>query len=78
MWFLRDDNCVPPVYVLQPISSKLPYFNRRDEPIKSKEQQGEWWSTFELLQSQLRFAAEEAETKKVLTPEKAKKYTVSG
>ncbi|XP_071805182.1 NACHT domain- and WD repeat-containing protein 1-like isoform X2 [Asterias amurensis] len=77
MWFLRDDNCVPPVYVLQPISSKLPYFNRRDEPIKSKEQQGEWWSTFELLQSQLRFAAEEAETKKVLTPEKAKKYTVS-
>ena len=77
-WFVADDNCVPPVYVLQPISSKLPYFGRSDEPEKMKQQRGEWWTTFELLQGQLRFAANEAEKRGLLTPDRAKKYRVSG
>ncbi|XP_038054567.1 NACHT domain- and WD repeat-containing protein 1-like [Patiria miniata] len=76
-WFIRDDNCVPPVYVLQPISSKLPYFNRQDEPEKMKENRGEWWTTFELIQGQLRFAANEAEKRGLLTAEQAKKYRIS-
>ena len=77
-WFRRDDNCVPPVYVLQPISSKLPYFSRQDEPDKMKEHQGEWWETFELLQDQLRVAANEAERRGLLSPDQAKKYRISG
>ncbi|XP_038054566.1 NACHT and WD repeat domain-containing protein 2-like [Patiria miniata] len=76
-WFIRDDNCVPPLYVLQPISSKLPYFNRQDEPEKMKANQGEWWTTFELIQGQLRFAANEAEKQGLLTAEQARKYRIS-
>ena len=26
-WYWRDDNSIPPVYVLQPISSRLPHYN---------------------------------------------------
>ncbi len=26
-WFKREDNAIPPMYVLQPISSHLPHYN---------------------------------------------------
>ena len=77
-WFQRDDNCLPPVHVLLPISSRLPYFGRQDEPEKRREQQGQWWGTFELLQGQLRRAAAQAEARGLLAPERAKRYRISG
>ncbi|XP_022102529.1 NACHT domain- and WD repeat-containing protein 1-like [Acanthaster planci] len=76
-WFICDDNCIPPVYVLQPISSRLPYFNRQDDPEKMRAHKTEWWKTFELLQGQLRFAANEAEKQGLLTADQAKNYKIS-
>ncbi|XP_022102528.1 NACHT domain- and WD repeat-containing protein 1-like [Acanthaster planci] len=76
-WFRCDDNCIPPVYVLQPISSRLPYFNRQDDPEKMRAHKTEWWATFELLQGQLRFAANEVEKQGLLTADQSKKYRIS-
>ena len=77
-WFLRDDNCVPPVHILQPISSKLPYFNRQDEPEKRKADQGQWWSVFETIQSHLKFAAQVCNKDGSMSEEQARKYIISG
>ena len=36
-WFLLDKNIVPPIYRLQSIRSKLPYYADDSEPEKKKE-----------------------------------------
>ena len=36
-WFLLDKNIVPPIYRLQSIRSKLPYYADDTEPDKKKE-----------------------------------------
>ena len=36
-WFLLDKNIVPPIYQLQSIRSKLPYYADDTEPDKKKE-----------------------------------------
>ncbi|XP_022102527.1 NACHT domain- and WD repeat-containing protein 1-like [Acanthaster planci] len=76
-WFICDENCIPPVYVLQPISSRLPYFNRQDDPEKMRAHKTEWWATFEQVQGQLRFAANQAEKRGLLAADRAKKYRIS-
>ena len=38
-WFLRDDNAVPPTYVLQPITSKFPHYNDDSEENEDKRTQ---------------------------------------
>ena len=37
LWFLRNNNTVPPEYVLQPISSILPNYRNYDKPDLRKE-----------------------------------------
>nr|XP_002741812.1 PREDICTED: leucine-rich repeat and WD repeat-containing protein KIAA1239-like [Saccoglossus kowalevskii] len=56
-WFQKDANAVPPIYILQPISSKLIHFNDNDHPDKMTEDRNKWWEIFETLQAQLRDAA---------------------
>ena len=77
-WFIKDENSLPPVYILQPISSKLPYFNRQDEPEKRKDDQGRWWTNFETIQSQLRCAAKIGKEEGKLSEQQAMKYIISG
>ena len=36
-WFLRDDNVIPALYLLQPIRDKLPDYVNDAEPDKKKE-----------------------------------------
>ena len=36
-WFLRDDNVIPALYLLQPIRDKLPDYVNDTEPDKKKE-----------------------------------------
>ena len=44
-WFHKDSNCVPPVYVLQPISSILPNFlNSKKAKLQQRDQE-EWFKT---------------------------------
>ena len=74
-WFKRDDNLVPPMYILQSIRSLLPDYNN---PSSSSEERskasGEWWGAFERMQVVLREAA-----KKVFKDDaEVMKYYISG
>ncbi|XP_022796831.1 NACHT and WD repeat domain-containing protein 2-like isoform X2 [Stylophora pistillata] len=57
VWFKRDDNAIPPEYILQPISSQFTDFF--DPPSVEARQQAlkEWWEVFLNLQNALRKAA---------------------
>ena len=35
-WFVRDDNVLPAVYVLQPVTSRFPFFNDESEGNKNR------------------------------------------
>ena len=72
-WFYRDENSVPPVYVLQPITVHLPHFNDNIDVEKRREARKEWWEQFEAMQVILRQAAS---TK--LSEIDAAKYFISG
>eukprot|EP00106_Octopus_bimaculoides_P010882 XP_014778324.1 PREDICTED: NACHT and WD repeat domain-containing protein 2-like [Octopus bimaculoides] len=58
MWYKRDDNYVPPVYVLQPISSILTNFNNKRHQRLQEADQATWWETFSKLTKIIRKAAQ--------------------
>ncbi|XP_077862132.1 NACHT domain- and WD repeat-containing protein 1-like [Saccoglossus kowalevskii] len=76
-WFKRDDNSVPPVYILQPISSILVHFNDNENPDLMKEDKNKWWTIFESLQQQLRYASHVCLTKKMMNDKQAAKFNIS-
>eukprot|EP00163_Fabomonas_tropica_P021426 TRINITY_DN3747_c0_g1_i18.p1 TRINITY_DN3747_c0_g1~~TRINITY_DN3747_c0_g1_i18.p1 ORF type:complete len:394 (+),score=107.97 TRINITY_DN3747_c0_g1_i18:202-1383(+) len=49
-WFLLDENIVPPTYILQRISSKIPDYICKDRD-RRKVASGQWWAIFEQLQA---------------------------
>lgn len=70
-WYKRDDNSLPPVFVLQTISKLLPDFLSRDQE-KKKAAKSTWWNESEALQKTLT-----AVSKKVLGEKEAMKYIIS-
>ena len=52
----KDTNAIPPVMILQPISSILPNFMNKLIPEKQEEDQQKWWETLCKLQKLLRDA----------------------
>lgn len=70
-WYIRDDNAVPPCYLLQPISTQFPIQSAdKDELAKAWEN---WGKVEKSIWSQLRSAAQKAG----LVEEEKQKYTVS-
>ncbi|ESO82088.1 hypothetical protein LOTGIDRAFT_135306 [Lottia gigantea] len=57
-WYKRDNNSVPPVYVIQPISSILPNFNNKRSQRLQEIDQAQWWETFGKLQRIIRKSAQ--------------------
>lgn len=72
-WFLRDDNAVPPEYVLQPISSQFPDAFSSSNKEGRKAATRAWREVHYKLQNMLKTAAAKA-----LDKEAAKKYYISG
>uniref|UniRef100_K1Q937 Uncharacterized protein n=1 Tax=Magallana gigas TaxID=29159 RepID=K1Q937_MAGGI len=70
-WYKRDDNSLPPVFVLQTISKLLPDFMSRDQE-KKKAAKSIWWNESEALQKTLTDVS-----KKVLGEKEAMKYILS-
>lgn len=70
-WYKRDDNSLPPVFVLQTISKLLPDFLSRDQE-KKKAAKSTWWYESEALQKTLTDVS-----KKVLGEKEAMKYIIS-
>ncbi|XP_053968962.1 NACHT and WD repeat domain-containing protein 2 [Anastrepha ludens] len=57
LWYKKDSNAVPPMSVLQPISSILINFNNKRVPKLQAEDQAVWWDTLNKMQKLLRKAA---------------------
>ena len=71
-WYLRDDNSVPPCYLLQPLSSQFPGIKSADKDEISKAWE-DWGKIEKSIWNQLRSAAEKAG----LEENEKQKYTVS-
>ncbi|XP_046458040.1 NACHT and WD repeat domain-containing protein 2-like isoform X2 [Daphnia pulex] len=56
-WYKKDSNAVPPICILQPISSILVNFNNKRVPKLQQEDQAKWWDTLDRMQKLLRKAA---------------------
>ncbi|XP_032427976.1 NACHT domain- and WD repeat-containing protein 1 isoform X1 [Xiphophorus hellerii] len=79
-WFRKDNNSVPPTYVLQPITARFPHYNDlRPEVAKLHDDDLLSWRVTEsqLLQL-LRSAAAEAETAGDITAEQKRLFYSSG
>ncbi|XP_061173439.1 uncharacterized protein LOC133182609 [Saccostrea echinata] len=70
-WYIRDDNAVPPLYVLQSISKILPEFLSPDAD-KKLVAKSKWWEDNDAMQQALYEAA-----KKALEETEAEKYVIS-
>lgn len=56
-WYKKDSNAVPPISVLQPISSILINFNNKRVPKLQAEDQAIWWDILNKMQKLLRKSA---------------------
>ncbi|XP_068447786.1 NACHT domain- and WD repeat-containing protein 1 [Clinocottus analis] len=78
-WFLKDNNAVPPTYVLQPITTHFPHYNdlrpesgpQRDKNLLS------WRSTETQVLQLLRFAATDAEAAGDITADQKQDFFTS-
>ena len=68
-WYLRDDNSVPPCYLLQPISTQFPIHSANKEEMSNA--WADWGKVEKRIWSHLRSAAEKAGLKE----EEKQKYT---
>ena len=74
-WFRKDENLVPPKYVLQPIRDILPdYRNFTKTQMERNAAKTAWWSEFEQLQVILRQSAR----KTLVEESEIEKYIISG
>ncbi|VDH90321.1 Hypothetical predicted protein [Mytilus galloprovincialis] len=62
-WYVKDDNCVPPLYILQPISSHLPEFIVKQNKEKHNAAKDQWWKESDMMFDSLVTGAEKALTK---------------
>lgn len=79
-WYLKDNNAVPPTYILQPITAHFPHYgDLRDESSIQREKAALCWRAKEarLLQI-LRTAAAAAETAGDITPDQRREFSTSG
>ncbi|KAL3862495.1 hypothetical protein ACJMK2_008455 [Sinanodonta woodiana] len=72
-WFKRDDNIVPPMYVLQPISSVIPGYKE----MENKEAQQHWDKIYNELRDSLKFASQQCFDKGLITKDVKHKYFMS-
>ena len=76
-WYQLDANAVPPVYQLQPITSKFPHFISPDKKLREADQNG-WWETFQKLQRLIWTLAKMAVAEKKMSAEHGHHFLMSG
>ena len=73
-WFVKDENMIPPHYILQPIQKFIPdYRNRKVSKTKQDEAKKKWSDDFEQMQAVFQKVAP-----KKVSDEIALKYFMSG
>ncbi|KAJ8318733.1 hypothetical protein KUTeg_003824 [Tegillarca granosa] len=78
-WYILDDNVLPPMYVLQPIRSKFPFYGDHSPGYETRRQKDSemWRSTFSFLQKIVREAANLALKAKQISSERHHQYFLS-
>ena len=71
-WYLLNENAIPPVYSLQPVSKNIPDILSEDFETQ-KAAKSQWWEESERLMEIIARGAASA-----LDENAAKKYTISG
>ena len=71
-WYLRDDNSLPPCYVLKPISTEFPGINSKNKK-ETSDAKEKWWEVEEKICRHLRSAAKKA----ALDEKNRRKYIAS-
>ena len=76
----QDSNAVPTEYVLQPITTKLPYYSdfTKENEEMHKNAKRQWWQTFEAFQRLFRATVRIAGDRGRLTEKEMHKYFCSG
>ncbi|XP_076470740.1 NACHT and WD repeat domain-containing protein 2-like [Babylonia areolata] len=77
LWYKEDRNSVPPVYVLQPISSNFPNFNNKRHQRLMDMDQNAWWETLGKLQRIVRKSAQVLFLAKKLNRDQVHNYFMS-
>ncbi|XP_078594511.1 NACHT domain- and WD repeat-containing protein 1-like [Branchiostoma floridae x Branchiostoma japonicum] len=78
-WYLKDDNAVPAVCLLQPITSKFRYYTDMEpanESLRQKDKEG-WYQVTAQLENILRTAVKAAHKEGLVTEEQQHKYIKS-
>ncbi|CAH1266022.1 NWD1 [Branchiostoma lanceolatum] len=78
-WYLQDDNAVPAVCLLQPITSKFKYYTDMEpanESLRQKDKEG-WYQVTVQLENILRTAVKAAHKEGLVTEEQQHKYIKS-
>ncbi|XP_045162803.2 NACHT and WD repeat domain-containing protein 2-like [Mercenaria mercenaria] len=73
LWYKKDTNQIPPVYVLQPISTNIPGYKEKD----NKDAKAEWNDVYNKLRAEFKFASDVCHQKKLLSDEDRHKYYMS-
>ncbi|XP_076802555.1 NACHT domain- and WD repeat-containing protein 1-like isoform X2 [Clavelina lepadiformis] len=75
-WYIRDDNVVPPAYILQPITSIYPYFDDQDTANESRRNSDrqKWFETSQTLSNLIHGCVEEAIRQNHFTETEVKHY----
>ncbi|XP_019644771.1 PREDICTED: NACHT domain- and WD repeat-containing protein 1-like [Branchiostoma belcheri] len=79
-WYVKDENAVPPEYVLQPIEAKLPHYGDRSEENEElmDHYHNVWLNTFNALQDLLYKSAQAAHQRRAISTKQLSKYQLSG
>ena len=79
-WYRLDENAIPAVYELQPISSKLKYFIDMNPYNQQKRKQDKetWWRISNNIKKSFEKAANIGLHREVLQEGAARKYLISG
>eukprot|EP00058_Branchiostoma_floridae_P024829 XP_002610319.1 hypothetical protein BRAFLDRAFT_84043 [Branchiostoma floridae] len=79
-WYVKDENAVPPEYVLQPIEAKLPHYGDRSEENEElmAHYHNVWLNTFSALQDLLYKSAQAAHQRRAISTKQLSKYQLSG
>ncbi|XP_060582877.1 NACHT and WD repeat domain-containing protein 2-like [Ruditapes philippinarum] len=73
LWYKKDTNQLPPIYVLQPISSIIPGYKDKD----NKEAKAQWNDVYDKLRAEFKFASDACFQKNLISEVDRHKYYMS-
>lgn len=77
-WYQKDENALPPVYLLQSINSKLRHYDDEEREDLQREARNRWWNISNVMRSSLQKAAQKAVTMEIYSQEEVQMFFSSG